>query len=83
MLKTDIVRSEARAENLLQNLRKEVDEIIDRHPKISPDNAFVTWFLRAFIVENEARAIDVLIQSITIVYVGADIGMSRFKQSNP
>lgn len=43
-----------------QNLRKEVDEIIDRNPTISSDNAFVAWFLRAFIVEKESVAVDCL-----------------------
>jgi hypothetical protein len=46
--------------SLFSHLKKEVIEIIDRHPTLSPDNAFVVWFLRAFIVENE----DVGVQSL-------------------
>jgi Phage integrase family len=40
----------------LAPLRKEVREIQDRHPELSPDNAFVVWFLRAFIVDEESTA---------------------------
>lgn len=40
-------------EELFNDLKKEVLEIQDRYPKISPDNAFVVWFLRAFITEDE------------------------------
>lgn len=43
--------------SLFTHLKKEVIEIIDRHPTLSPDNAFVVWFLRAFIVENEDVAV--------------------------
>jgi hypothetical protein len=35
-------------------LKKEVLEIQDRHSGLSPDNAFVAWYLRAFIVDDEA-----------------------------
>ena len=38
-------------------MKKEVIEILDRHPTLTPDNAFVVWFLRAFIVENEDIAV--------------------------
>jgi uncharacterized protein YpmB len=41
----------------LSPLRKEVREIQDRHPELSPDNAFVVWFLRAFIVDEESNAL--------------------------
>ncbi len=44
-------------EELFDELRKEVYEIRDRQPSLSPDNAFVVWFLRAFIVENEEAAV--------------------------
>lgn len=37
-------------------LRKEVREIKDRHPELADDNAFVVWFLRAFIVDDESTA---------------------------
>lgn len=41
-------------------LKKEVLEIQDRNAGISPDNAFVAWYLRAFIVDDEASAIEAL-----------------------
>jgi hypothetical protein len=40
----------------LNPLRKEVREVQDRHPELSPDNAFVVWFLRAFVVDDEETA---------------------------
>lgn len=48
-------------EELFNDLKKEVLEIQDRYPKLSSDNAFVVWFLRAFITEDEKNAF----QSIT------------------
>lgn len=41
----------------LDDLKKEVLEIRDRNPQISLDNAFVAWFLRAFITESEEAAV--------------------------
>jgi len=41
-------------------LKKEIIEIIDRNPFIAEDNAFVVWFLRAFIVDYEETAIQSL-----------------------
>lgn len=42
------------------NLMKEVLEIKDRNPHLKDDDAFVTWFLRAFITEDEKQAVDSL-----------------------
>jgi hypothetical protein len=39
------------------DLKKEVLEIMDRYPHLSPDNAFIAWFLRAFVTQNEEEAI--------------------------
>lgn len=47
-------------EDLFKNLKKEVLEIKDRNPQITDDNAFVAWYLRAFITEDEKQAIDSL-----------------------
>ena len=47
-------------DDLFADLKKEIIEIRDRHPFLSPDNAFVAWFLRAFIVENEDEAVKAL-----------------------
>ena len=44
----------------LDDLKKEVLEIKDRYPKLSLDNAFVAWFLRAFIADNEESAVEAL-----------------------
>jgi hypothetical protein len=41
-------------------LKREVLEIQDRRPQLSPDNAFVAWYLRAFIVDDEASAVESL-----------------------
>lgn len=47
--------------DLLTPLRKEVREVQDRHPELSPDNAFVVWFLRAFIVDDEGTALAAIV----------------------
>lgn len=39
------------------DLKKEVFEIQDRQPHLTPDNAFVAWFMRAFITEDEKNAV--------------------------
>jgi hypothetical protein len=36
-------------------------EIRDRHPQLSLDNAFVAWFLRAFVVDDENAAVKALL----------------------
>lgn len=41
-------------------LKRAVQEFQDHYPKISLDNAFVAWFLRAFIVTNDEEAINAL-----------------------
>jgi hypothetical protein len=41
----------------LDDLKKEVLEIRDRNPQLSLDNAFVAWFLRAFITDSEESAV--------------------------
>ena len=45
----------------LSPLRKEVREVQDRHPELSPDNAFVVWFLRAFVVDDEDTALTAIV----------------------
>jgi hypothetical protein len=44
----------------LVNLNKLIFEIQDRYPKISDDNAFVAWFLHAFITNKEEDAVEAL-----------------------
>lgn len=41
-----------------KDLRKEVLELEDKHLSLSPDNAFVAWFLRAFVTQSEEEAIE-------------------------
>lgn len=41
-------------------LKKAVQEFQDKNPYISSDNAFVAWFLRAFIVGTDEEAINAL-----------------------
>jgi hypothetical protein len=47
-------------ENLFKDLKKEVLEIHDRFPKLSLDNTFVVWFIRAFVIEDEMSAVNAL-----------------------
>lgn len=43
--------------DFFNDLKKEVYEIQDRHPQLSPDNAFVAWFMRAFTTEDEKSVV--------------------------
>jgi hypothetical protein len=43
--------------NLFNDLKKDVLEIKDRHLHLSLDNAFVAWFLRAFVTDTEEDAV--------------------------
>ena len=47
-------------DNFFKDLKKEVLEIKDRNPHLSDDSAFVAWFLRAFITEDEKQAVNSL-----------------------
>lgn len=47
-------------EDFFLDLKQEVLEIKDRNPHLSDDAAFIGWFLRAFITEDEAHAINSL-----------------------
>lgn len=44
-------------DDFFKDLKKEVLEIKDRNPQLADDGAFVAWFLRAFITEDEKQAI--------------------------
>lgn len=46
--------------DFFKDIKKEVLEIKDRNPQLSEDNAFIAWFLRAFISEDEKKAVDSL-----------------------
>jgi hypothetical protein len=39
-----------------RHIKTEVREITHRHPALKPDEGFLTWFLRAFIVDDEDTA---------------------------
>ncbi|MEX2235807.1 MAG: AIPR family protein [Cyclobacteriaceae bacterium] len=43
--------------DFFNDLKKDVLEIKDRHPHLSLDNAFVAWFLRAFVTVTEDDAV--------------------------
>jgi len=47
-------------EDFFRDLTKEVFEIKDRQPHLANDAAFVVWFLRAFITEDEQQAVESL-----------------------
>jgi hypothetical protein len=47
-------------DDFFKDLKKEVLEIKDRNPHLADDSAFVAWFLRAFITEDEKQAIESL-----------------------
>ncbi len=47
-------------DDFFKDLKKEVLEIKDRNPQLADDSAFVAWFLRAFITEDEKQAIESL-----------------------
>ena len=46
--------------DFFKDLKKEILEIKDRNPHLADDSAFVSWFLRAFITEDEKQAIESL-----------------------
>jgi len=48
------------AADLFRDLKKEVLEITDRNPLLTPDNAFLVWFLRAFVLDAEDTAVESL-----------------------
>jgi len=39
-----------------KDLNREIQEFHERFPKLSPDNLFVLWFLRAFLIEDDDQA---------------------------
>lgn len=47
-------------DDFFKDLKKEVLEIKDRNPHLADDSAFVAWFLRAFITEDEKQAVESL-----------------------
>jgi hypothetical protein len=42
----------------INTLKNEVNEILRKRPDLLPDNAFVLWFLQAFLVDDEKTAAD-------------------------
>lgn len=47
-------------DSLFKELKKEIYEIIDKKPVITFDNAFIAWFIKAFITDDEAKALNAL-----------------------
>lgn len=48
------------AEPGADELRREIGEFRERFPQLKDDDLFVLWFLRAFVTEDEAAALDAL-----------------------
>lgn len=46
--------------DFFKDIQKEISELRDRYPHLTTDNAFVAWFMRAFITDDERQAIDSL-----------------------
>jgi len=46
--------------DFFNDLQKEILELRDRYPHLTSDNAFVAWFMRAFITDDEKQAVDSL-----------------------
>jgi len=44
----------------LHGLEREIIEITDRHPQLAPDEAFLVWYLRAFVADDETSAVQAL-----------------------
>jgi hypothetical protein len=36
-----------------KDLRREIADLAERYPKLSEDDLFVLWFLRAFVTDDE------------------------------
>src|ERR1017187_2240379 len=41
----------------LKQLQKELESFAEQCPKVSDDNLFVTWFIRAYLTENDEEAV--------------------------
>lgn len=48
------------SKEFIKDIQREVFELIDKFPHLSADSAFVAWFMRAFITEDEKQAVDSL-----------------------
>jgi hypothetical protein len=47
-------------QDFFKDLQREILEIRDRYPHLTQDNAFVAWFMRAFITDDETQAVNSL-----------------------
>ena len=47
-------------QDFFKDLQKEILELRDRFPHLTPDSAFVAWFMRAFITDDEIQAVNSL-----------------------
>ncbi|MDP4236966.1 MAG: hypothetical protein Q8919_11015, partial [Bacteroidota bacterium] len=39
--------------DLFSSIKKFVGELMGKYPTLSPDNAFILWFLQAFILDDD------------------------------
>lgn len=80
------------SKDYFNELKKEVIEIQVKYPNLSSDNAFVTWFMRAFITDDEKDAVDSITgksadKSIDAIYLDKDnrivfIVQGKYHQKN-
>ena len=48
------------SEAVYKVIRKDILEVKDRNPFLTEDNAFVAWFARTFITQNEKQAVEAI-----------------------
>lgn len=80
------------ANDFFKDLQKEILEIRDRYPHLKADDAFIVWFLKAFITKDEKQAIDSLTggsgdKSSDAIYIDHDnkivfVVQGKFHQNN-
>ncbi len=66
------------SEAVYKIIRKDILEVKDRNPFLTEDNAFIAWFIRTFISQNEQQAIDSITgkihdKGIDALYIDHDI----------
>ena len=79
-------------QDFFKDLQKEILELRDIYPHLTPDSAFVAWFMRAFITDDEKQAVNSLTgkagdKSSDAIYIDHDnrlvfIIQGKYHQSN-
>lgn len=60
-----------------RELRQELEELRDHHPKLKDDELFVAWFLRSFLTEDDSEAVSALVggsrdKSLDAIFIDND-----------